>query len=550
MLKKKSSHLVFHSPRVFEKSSWYSSTDYQELLPSCFSFASCSGETISIYLVLAPLVKHLRMSSLSILRFFFGPQSPETPQKSKKFSSSENRDRIRIIYNKIAYDRNAVIILLIKIRTNNVSLFDRISFKNVAVAKTLYFCLSNTKKIQYQTQAKQVIRSFLDQIKGFFNRWLSQFRAESAMNANFKLISQWSYRLRLNSWQKKRKIQDSSLSSSKLETRLFRSNLSEKYRRDSSENEKSRSQEWSNYYRSYQKKPHSREERDFYRFDLEERDYYHSNQDEPRHRFDQEKDQKKRDYYRSVREKREERYRNNSNQEKSRSREKRDYYRSDREKSRSMSQNPRPFVSREKRKLLTVSNDLSRSRSSWKDFISARSMYECSVGSEYEYSSRYSIFANESRVSQQFFVSSSRSSWKDLISARSSHNEIVDRDKSSRFEESQVSYRSRSDSFASESEIFSSRSFWNDLISARSKYDNNSRYCIQLLYLSENDLSEDDYDLLWIRFSKYLEFLKFLIIISSFSWRAGFFRFEELLWNRSFSERIRTDQNRPHLHIS
>jgi hypothetical protein len=131
------------------------------------------------------------MLSFSILRFFLDSQFSETSQKSKKYSSSESdRDRIRIIYNKTAYERNVVIILLIKIRTNlNISLFDRISFKNIAMIKTLYFCLSNIKKIQYKIQAKQVIRSFLDQIKNFFNRWLSQFRAESAMKANFKLTS-------------------------------------------------------------------------------------------------------------------------------------------------------------------------------------------------------------------------------------------------------------------------------------------------------------------------------------------------------------------------
>jgi hypothetical protein len=101
------------------------------------------------------------MSSFSILRFFLDSQSPK--QKSKEFSSSENvRDTIRIIYNKIAYERDVVIILLIKIRTNDLSLFDRISFKNVAMTKILYACLSNIKKIQYKAQIDQIIRSFLN----------------------------------------------------------------------------------------------------------------------------------------------------------------------------------------------------------------------------------------------------------------------------------------------------------------------------------------------------------------------------------------------------
>jgi hypothetical protein len=197
------------------------------------------------------------MSSLSILRFFFGSQSSKTSSsltqnrkskkfsssesdrnrhKSKKFSSSENRDRITIIYNKIVYGRNVVIILLIKIRTDlNIPLFGRISFKDVAIAKILYVCLSNIKKIQYKAQIEQIIHSFLDHIKIFFNKWLSQFRAEFAMNANFKLISQWSYRSRFNSWQKERKIQHrevSSFSFSKRES--SRSESSKKYDRESS----------------------------------------------------------------------------------------------------------------------------------------------------------------------------------------------------------------------------------------------------------------------------------------------------------------------------
>jgi hypothetical protein len=136
------------------------------------------------------------MSSFNILRFFSGPSFSETKQsdsdhhlKSKKFSSSlsdrdkiriesdrdkikieSDRDKIRITYNKIAYERDVVIILLIKIRTNDISLFNRISFKNIAVAKALYACLSNIKKIQYKTQVEQTIRSFLDHIKVFFNK--------------------------------------------------------------------------------------------------------------------------------------------------------------------------------------------------------------------------------------------------------------------------------------------------------------------------------------------------------------------------------------------
>ncbi len=121
------------------------------------------------------------MSSSNILRFFLGPQSPETSQKSKKFSSferddiriintdNEKRDKTRTAYNKIAYERDVVIILLIKIRMNDIPLFDRISFKNVAMTKILYACLSNIKKIQYKAQIEQIIRSFLD-IKISFNR--------------------------------------------------------------------------------------------------------------------------------------------------------------------------------------------------------------------------------------------------------------------------------------------------------------------------------------------------------------------------------------------
>jgi hypothetical protein len=81
------------------------------------------------------------------------------------------------------------------------------------MTKILYVCLSNIKKVQYKTQIEQIIRSFLD-IKVFFNKWLSQFRVESAVNADLKLMSQWSrnkskykacYRSQFNSWQKNTK---------------------------------------------------------------------------------------------------------------------------------------------------------------------------------------------------------------------------------------------------------------------------------------------------------------------------------------------------------
>jgi hypothetical protein len=120
------------------------------------------------------------MFSLSILRFFSDSQSPETPllsqnqksnQKSKEFSSPEDRDRIRTTYNKTAYGRDVVIILLIKTRTElDIPLFGRISFKDIAVAKVLYACLSNIKKTQYKAKTEQIISSFLDHPKIFFNR--------------------------------------------------------------------------------------------------------------------------------------------------------------------------------------------------------------------------------------------------------------------------------------------------------------------------------------------------------------------------------------------
>jgi hypothetical protein len=380
------------------------------------------------------------MSFLSILRFFFDSQSSKTSSfiqnhKSKKFSSSQSdRDKIRITYNKIAYERDVVIILLIKFKTNlDISFFDRISFKNVAMTKILYACLSNIKKIQYKAQVEQIIRSFLDQSKIFFNKWLSQFRIESAMNAKLKLISQWSrtkqkisYRSRFNSWQNERKIQNSSLSSSKRETRLFRSDSSEKYHRQSSKNEER------DYCRSDRKKSRSESKsNDYYRF----------------YRFDQQK----RDCHRSDQKNR--------------------YLEEDRK--------TKKYKEKYRQELVTARSiyDFSRSRSSWKNFILASSFWT------------------------QFFVSSSRSFWKSLISTSSSWRDFI----SSSSSQNELWNRESSRFFVSRSQ-----SSWKDLVSARSRYDNDSRYCIRLLYLSENenDLSENDYDLLWIRFSKYLEFLR------------------------------------------
>ncbi len=75
-------------------------------------------------------------------------------------------------------------------------------------------------------------RGFLEHTKIFFNRWLSQFRAGPAVEPDFKLIPQWSYRPRPNPWQKERKTQNSPLSSSKLE-RLSRPDSSREYHRES-----------------------------------------------------------------------------------------------------------------------------------------------------------------------------------------------------------------------------------------------------------------------------------------------------------------------------
>jgi hypothetical protein len=99
------------------------------------------------------------MLSPNILRFFPDPQTPKIPKtpafspQPSEISSLESlkqeRDKTRSTYNKTAYDRDAVAILLMKFRMNT-SLFGRISSKDVAMAKALYACLSNTKKIQYK----------------------------------------------------------------------------------------------------------------------------------------------------------------------------------------------------------------------------------------------------------------------------------------------------------------------------------------------------------------------------------------------------------------
>jgi hypothetical protein len=466
VLKKSSSHLVSHSPRVFWEISFFliffwfiknvslsvslSSRTREKLISSSLTVLfrlalwearKNSSSFNSIWILRS---RSSKMSSFRILRLFLDSSFSKTKQsdsdhhlKSKKFSSSlsdrnkiriesdrdkirieSDRNKIRIIYNKIAYERDVVIILLIKIRTNlDISLFDRISFKDIAVAKVLYVCLSNIKKIQYKTQAEQIIRDFLD-TKDVFNRSLSQFRAESAVNANLKLISQWSrtkqrtfYRFRFNSWLKERKTQnqnrslssssreyhrESSSSSLKLDTRLFRSESSEKYRKESSKNEE-RSR-----FRSY-------------RSDRQKRDCHRSEHDEFRSRT------KSSDYYRF--------YRSDS--------EKRDYYRSDHDKSRLLS-------SRENR-YLKENRTTKKYREKYRqELVKERSIYNSS-----KKFSKDSDFRN-----LRFFVFRSRSSWKNLVSTRS-------------------------------------------------RYDNDSRYCIRLLYLSvndlsENDLSEDDCDLFWI----------------------------------------------------
>jgi hypothetical protein len=233
------------------------------------------------------------------------------------------------------------------------------------------------------------------------------------VNANLNLIPQWSPKKRSYSWQRDRKTQNLPLPSSKRGTRLFKLESPEKYHKELPKNEK---------------RPRPDQKISRLRPDPEE----------PRYRPDREV----RDYPRSVRIE----------------------YDTDRPplKDRYLKENRTTEKYREmyRQELVTTRPiyNLPRPRSLWKNSIPVRSRYEGGP--------RYSIPANESRVSRQFLenlendydsrqfsVSRSRSPWKNPISASS---------------------------------------LWKDAVSARSRYDNDSQYCIRFLYLSENDLSEDD----------------------------------------------------------
>ncbi len=290
-------------------------------------------------------------------------------------------------------------------------------------------------------------------------------------------------------------------SSSKIERTLFTSDSSRKYHRELSH---SSSKLDTRLFSSYSSEEYRRKSS--------------MNEEQSRYRFSQEKSRlrtKSNDYYRSYR----------SDQKESRLRSK--------QKSRYLEENRRTERYKEKyRQELVTARSIYDfdSRSLRKDFILAR----------------FSQNKLLNRRSSQIFVFSSRSSWYDLIFASSFWKDLI---------------------FASSSwkDLIFTSSSWKDFISAHSEYDYDSRYCIRLLYLSENDLNENDldendYDLLWFShlektslfwriLTEIFSFQIFFHLHHSFSWRAGFFRSKELLWDRSFSERIRIDQNRSHLHI-
>jgi hypothetical protein len=106
----------------------------------------------------------------------------------KEFVKSNNRSKNRATYNKTSYNRDVVAILLIVSKKKyNLSIFQqKFTSKVVAIVKSLYNLMSNSKKTQYLAQVQKFLNSqtsdYINQSLSYFHVWIMRFLVESSLN--------------------------------------------------------------------------------------------------------------------------------------------------------------------------------------------------------------------------------------------------------------------------------------------------------------------------------------------------------------------------------
>jgi hypothetical protein len=116
----------------------------------------------------------------------------------KEVVESNNRSENRATYNKTSYNRDVVAILLIVSKKKyNLSIFQQeFTSKVVAIVRSLYNLMSNSKKTQYLAQAQKFLNSrtfdYINQSLSYFYVWIIRFFVESSLNnKNLELSIKW-----------------------------------------------------------------------------------------------------------------------------------------------------------------------------------------------------------------------------------------------------------------------------------------------------------------------------------------------------------------------
>jgi hypothetical protein len=111
---------------------------------------------------------------------------------------SNNRSKNRSTYNKTNYSDDVVTILLIVSRKKyNFSIFQqKFTSKVVAIVRSLYNLMSNSKKTQYLAQVQKLLNSqafdYINQSLSYFHVWIIRFFVEFSLNnKNLEFFIEW-----------------------------------------------------------------------------------------------------------------------------------------------------------------------------------------------------------------------------------------------------------------------------------------------------------------------------------------------------------------------
>jgi hypothetical protein len=116
----------------------------------------------------------------------------------KEVVKSDNRSKNWATYNKTSYNRDVVtIFLIVNKKKYNFSIFQQeFTSKVVAIVRSLYNLMSNSKKIHYLAQAQEFLNfqtfDYINQSLSYFHVWIIRFLVETSLNSkNLKFSIEW-----------------------------------------------------------------------------------------------------------------------------------------------------------------------------------------------------------------------------------------------------------------------------------------------------------------------------------------------------------------------